>query len=49
MHSNAAAPKADEEDFILQNFIRGICTLRVLLKQELGMSRLYEKYIYLYG
>ena len=34
---------------LLPSFIKGVCTLREILKKELGMQRLYEKYIYLYG
>ena len=51
MHAHADALKQNDEpsDIIHTNFVKGIATLRHILKNEIGMSRLYEKYIYLYG
>ena len=34
---------------LVPSFIKGVCTLREILKKELGMQRLYEKYIHLYA
>lgn len=50
---NRNADDGDLEQYeragLLPSFIKGICTLREILKNELGMQRLYEKYIHLYG